>query len=99
MPPQPSLSRSEWQAVAIALKDADGCGCAAEARGTRFGRLWSAVTGNAPARPLANPRLEAVRRFVCATRRLHRRADRYVPDLMAQGFNPAQVDALTLLSA
>lgn len=102
MPQAPSLSRTEWQAVRIALNDAAACGCVETPREgwrARIARLWILLTGNEPARPLADPRLEALRRFVCATRRLHRPAERHVPALVALGFNRAQVDAIALLSA
>jgi hypothetical protein len=36
---------------------------------------------------------------VCETNRQRRVAERHVPALLGYGFNPAQVDALALLSA
>ncbi len=96
---QPMLSRSEWKAVAIAFNDAADRGCAlpGEKSGV-LGRVLGAVTGIKPLAPLADPRLEAIRGFVCDTRRHRRPADRYVPVLEAQGFSHAQVEALALLS-
>jgi hypothetical protein len=99
----PSLSRSEWQAVSIALADAQATSCLATApEGTlraKLGRLYHTITGNEPRRPLADPRLETLRRFVCATRRLRRVAEEMVPNLIAQGYNRAQIDAIAMLSA
>lgn len=99
----PTLSRAEWQAVSIALKDAADCGCAvAPDSGSlraRVARLYTALTGAETRTPLADARLEAIRRFVCETRRMRRPAERLVPDLVAQGFSRDQVAALALLSA
>jgi len=96
---EPKLSRSDWQAVSIALHDAGSSRCGASGKRGIVGRLFTAVTGEEPARPLADPRLEAIRSFVCATRRTRRPAERFVPDLEAQGFSRDQIDALALLSA
>lgn len=96
--PQPSLSRSEWQAVSIAFNDAANCGCVATREPGRLQKLYSALTGNVPPRPLADERLEAIRSFVCSTRRSRKPAEALVPVLRDQGFSPAQVDALALLS-
>ncbi|PZU07500.1 hypothetical protein [Sphingomonas sp.] len=95
---QPSLSRSEWQAVSIAFNDAAQCGCASAREPGPLRRLYGALTGNRPPRPLADQRLEAIRSFVCTTRRSRKPAEDLVPTLRGQGFSPAQVDALALLS-
>jgi hypothetical protein len=95
---QPQLSRSEWQAVSIALKDAANCGCASSKAPGPLGRIYRALTGNQPSRPLADARLEAIRSFVCTTRRSRKPAQDLAPVLRDQGFSPAQVDALALLS-
>lgn len=96
---QPDLSRDEWRAVSIALNDAAERGCAAPETPGLLRRLYVAFSGNEPRPPLADARLEAIRRFVCATRRARKPAERLVPALRAQGFTPAQVDALALLAA
>lgn len=93
----PQLSRAEWRAVAIALDEAARAPLAA-GRGL-LGRLYAWATGNEPLRPLADPRLEAVRAFVFETRRRHRPAEERIPALLEQGFNCRQVKALALLSA
>ena len=94
----PELSPSEWRAVSIALADADRIGCPAGNSGL-FGRLYSAMTGNRPATPLADPRLEAVRRFVCDTHRQRRLSQAYAPALAEHGFNGRQIEALAMLAA
>lgn len=98
---QPTLSRSEWSAVSIALQDAQRCGCAAEAGSKEAGLLSRAATfafGRRRPTPLADTRLEAVRRFVCASNRRRRPADDLAAPLAAHGFSPAQIDALGLLA-
>jgi hypothetical protein len=95
---QPTLSRSEWQAVSIAFKDAAHCGCSSAREPGTLRKIYSALTGNKPPRPLADDRLEAIRSFVCTTRRSRKPAEDLVPVLRNQGFSPAQVDALALLS-
>jgi hypothetical protein len=85
--------------VSVALADAQGGGCRLQARSGPIRRLYHVLTGNTPAGPLADPRLEAVRSFVCETRRYRRPARQHVPALLAHGFNSAQVDALALLVA
>jgi hypothetical protein len=96
----PDLSQAEWQAVSIAIYDAANWGCIApNKRPGLLGRLYVALTGNVPPRPLADSKLEAIRSFVCATRRRRKPATEYVAQLQAFGFNSRQVEALTLLSA
>ena len=94
----PSLTRSEWQAVSIALNDAASTTCASGETPGLLGKLYVALTGNQPKRPLADPRLETIRRFVCASRRHLQAAETIAPELEAQGFSHAQVEALALLS-
>lgn len=99
----PKLSRIEWQAVSIGLQDATQCGCGdlPKPGSLRSGlsRLTRMLTGIEGPRPFADPRLEAVRNFVCATQRHRRPADEFAPALLDQGFSRAQIDALALLSA
>lgn len=100
--PTPRLSRPEWAAVSLALIEADtGAGAPAPEPGSfraHVDRAMRLFTGIERPPGLANPRLEAVRRFVCATRRRRRPAEEYVPELIAQGFSRTQIDALALLS-
>jgi hypothetical protein len=95
----PTLSQLEWQAVSAALSDASKCGCGGSGKPGPLRRLFGALTGNEEPGPLGDPRLEAVRSFVCETNRHRRIARHYVPALLGHGFNDRQVDALALLSA
>lgn len=96
----PKLSDREWSAVSIALKDARGCGCAASTESTSFpSRIARVVFGQSRrSNRLADPRLEAVRRFACTT--FQRRAPDLgmLSELVAHGFNQAQIDAIALLA-
>ena len=99
---EPRLSRTEWQAVSIGLQDAARVGCrivphpgSLRSGLSRLGRL---LTGVDLLGGLADARLEALRNFVCATRRRRLRADEFAPALLEQGFNPRQIDALALLA-
>lgn len=98
----PHLSRLEWAAVAAALIDADKPYGAPPPRPgslrAHVERVFGALTGVRRPAPLANPRLETVRRFVLATRRHRRAPAELVPSLLEYGFSKAQVDALALLS-
>ncbi len=95
---EPQLSQAEWRAVAIALKDAEGCdhGDRPAAGPIRKAIRW--FTGTTPTNRLADPRLEAIRGFVCDTRRHRRVAERFVGALTEQGLNARQIDALALLT-
>lgn len=93
------LSRSDWQAVTVALHDVERCGCAASDKPAgRLRRLFRALFGFEPPRPLADPRLEAVRRFVCAVRREGARAADYAAQLAGFGYSPAQIEALRVIA-
>ncbi|MBU3078932.1 hypothetical protein [Sphingomonas quercus] len=94
----PALSQTEWKAVTVAINDAANCGCASGEPG-RLGRIFAALTGIERPKPLADPRLEALRLFVCDTRRSRKPAESLVPALIDQGYNPAQVRAIALLAA
>jgi hypothetical protein len=94
----PALSTAEWHAVSIALNDAATYRCASARKQGWLGRLFTTLTGIEPQTPLADPKLETIRQFVCANRRMPAAAERLVPQLEAQGFSHAQVEALSLLS-
>jgi hypothetical protein len=97
----PILTPAEWAAVSVALQDAGRCGCAAAPadsgrRGLRgLGRL---VFGSRRPTPFADPRLEAVRQFVCSSRRRRQPVAELAAPLAEHGFTRAQIDALALLS-
>lgn len=82
----PVLNAREWSAVADALREADACGCA------------SPLFRKRDVQALTDSRREAVRRFVCTTRRRRAPARDLADGLSSHGFNPAQIDAIALLS-
>jgi len=88
------LTREEWRAVAIALRDA-GNHHACRRTGL-LARLYRALTGNRPPNRLADPRLEAIRSFVVEVRRLRPNVSA-MSGLMQIGFNRRQIEALALL--
>ncbi|MDB5737274.1 MAG: hypothetical protein JWO65_942 [Sphingomonas bacterium] len=100
---QPKLSQTEWQAVAVAIRDADNRRHgAARAVHEPEGRIASALRwliGIEAPKPLADPRLDAVRRFVWAARSHGRNALELAPELMRFGYSPAQIEALRLVAA
>ena len=95
----PMLSTAEWRAVSVAFNDAADVRCGVSAKQGRLSRIFTALTGIEPKRPLADARLEALRGFVCQTRSTRKEAAELVPTLMEQGFNRAQISALALLAA
>ena len=97
----PQLSQTEWAAISVAFQDAAACGCAAVPgtdRASLLGRIADTLFGARRPTPLANPRLEAIRQFVCTTRRQRKPAADLVPVLAGHGFNPAQIEAIALLA-
>ncbi|HWL46196.1 MAG TPA: hypothetical protein VNQ31_00635 [Sphingomonadaceae bacterium] len=100
---QPMLSRLEWKVVALALHEASERGCSGimpPSRLTRlFRRIGRALTGWEGPRPLADPRLETLRRFVCTSRWGHRDAAVLAQRLVEQGFSQHQVRAVAMLVA
>lgn len=94
----PRLSRQEWQAVTVALRDAERLRCAMPKVEGRFARILRWLTGIEAPKPLADPRLEALRGFVCASRRNVARAKEMGADLLALGFSPSQVEALRIVA-
>lgn len=93
----PTLNDLEWQAVSVALKDATTCGCGDAAEPGAITRVIRAIFGIKPAQPLADPKLEAVRRFVCLAK-IQGRVDAQRTALSAHGYNSRQIAAIALLS-
>ena len=94
----PVLSDLEWKVVSLALREAGESVIGEPGRlGRQLRALWSAVTGWEPKRPLADPRLETLRRFVC-TQRGRRDAAHLAARLLGMGFTPSQLSAVTLLA-
>jgi hypothetical protein len=97
---QPHLTTAEWQAVTVALRDAERFACVAapDRPEGRLARLYRALTGIERPRPLADPRLDAVRRFVCASRRNVARAREIAGELIALGYSRDQIEALRIVA-
>ena len=98
--PQESLSRQELLAVRIGIADA-ACGCrepaAPRAELGWFARVMLWLLGDHAPRPLASPRLEVVRRFVCATRAGHQPGAALMSELQKLGLQPAHLATLANL--
>jgi hypothetical protein len=94
----PTLNALEWQAVSVALKDAATCGCGGIDKPTVITRVLRTVFQGKPVQPLADPKLEAVRRFVCEAKLRGHRAGVSASALAAHGYNGRQIAALALLS-
>ena len=95
----PELTENEWRAVSVALNDAAGHGYVAPDGSGPFSRLLAWFTGIEARRPLADPRLEALRAFVCTTRARRAAAVEFVPALAKHGYNDRQIAAIALLAA
>jgi hypothetical protein len=97
----PHLSQNEWAAVAVALNDARDCGCATAPYPEEPGIVRRAIGflfGLRTRTPLADPRLEAIRTFVCASYRRRQPALELARPLEDHGFNIAQIKAMGQLS-
>ena len=94
------LTHADVLAARIGAQDAARCGCREPAVSReqlgRMARLLLWVFGDDRPRALANPRLEAVRRFACATRAGHAPGVALISQL---GLQPAHVAALQGLIA
>lgn len=94
-----ALSALEWQVIGLAIREAGRFGGGRIYALTRWRRLAGLLTGNDMLRPLADPRLETLRSFVCAARNGHRLAERLAGKLLEFGFTRDQVGAVRLLAA
>lgn len=97
--PMLALSALEWQVIGLAIREAGRFGGGRVRAATRWRRFVSFVTGNEALQPLADPRLETLRSFVCAARNGHRLAERLAARLIEFGFTRDQVGAVRLLAA
>ena len=92
----PNLSNLEWKVVSLAIREAGEAGCGGTST-TWLSRMLRRATGVAPKMPLADPRLETLRRFVC---RVRGRAD--VSDLINRlrefGYSQNQISAVAMLA-
>lgn len=97
----PTLTKTEWQAILIGLQDArssrGGAALNPVSLKGRLQRIVNLLRGVEPPRPLADPRLEALRRFASA-RVARRTGNDPAPLLREQGFDQAQVDAIAQLA-
>jgi hypothetical protein len=91
-PDTPPLSALEWKVVSLAMREA---GAESRRRGWRDRLIGGA--GLRPKLPLADPRLETLRRFVCTVRD---RADvsELSHELVELGFHPSQISAVAMLA-
>ena len=93
----PPLSALEWKVVTLAMREAGEAGAGGTRRRGWFQRMIDGSAGIRPKLPLADPRLEALRRFVC---RVCDRAD--VSDLrhnlLELGFHPNQISAVAMIA-
>lgn len=96
------LTRLEWRVVSLALREAGECGCAnvVEPSALRrfLGKMLATLTGWKAKMPLADPRLETLRRFVCLSTWRHKAAAEFAEKLVDLGFSRAQVRAVALLA-
>ena len=93
----PPLSALEWKVVSLAIREAGEAVMSGSRRRGWFGRMIDGTTGRRPKLPLADPRLETLRRFVC---RVRDRADvsELKPRLIELGFHPNQISAVAMLA-
>ncbi|SNS38305.1 hypothetical protein SAMN06295912_105152 [Sphingomonas laterariae] len=94
-----ALSALEWQVIGLAIREASRIGGGRIFAASRWRRLASLLTGSEALRPLADPRLETLRSFVCAVRNGHKLAERLATKLLDQGYSSDQVSAVRLLAA
>ena len=96
---RPTLSRLEWNVIALAIREAG------EARRTAGGlvalslRLIRRTMGDpGDAKPLGSTKLEALRRFVDSIRRGGRASPALEDQLVAFGYSAAQLAAVAALA-
>lgn len=98
----PALSDLEWKVVAAAFNDASSHSCGDRRKAGRIKSLLRSIvfglTGLRPPQPLADPRLEKLRYFLCATTTHGKPPERAARDLADAGFSDAQLEALALLA-
>ncbi len=99
----PALSRQDWLAAHVGAHDADTIGCRAPATPdhakTRLQRWMTRLFGDNAPMPLADPRLEAVRRFACATRAGRLPDGTLIGELHQRGLDDAELAAIARFAA
>lgn len=97
----PALSGLEWKVVSLALRESEKGGCAGVRQPGPIGRalrvFHRAVTGARGTLPLADPRLETLRRFVCMMCWGNSEAEKLAARLIDMGFTQSQIRAVALL--
>lgn len=91
------LGAIELLVVSLARRDADRGGWEASTPG-RWRRMFRALTGLSGVRRLADERLEALRRFVCQSRRGDERMSATMLDMLAMGFSPEAIRTAAALA-
>lgn len=86
VPAARSLTMLEQRVVLLGKRDADRGAILPRMSG--LAKLMKLLTGIEGAQPLADDRLETLRRFVCFERRGDRRARDVAADLLGLGFSP-----------
>ncbi|WP_232475827.1 hypothetical protein [Flavisphingomonas formosensis] len=98
----PQLSPLEWKVVALALREAGDRGCGGYTPPSRVGTFFRSVlrilTGYQGQLPLADPKLETLRRFVCTARGHAEAAADLGRKLVELGFSKGQVAAVAMLA-
>jgi hypothetical protein len=96
-----ALTRQDWMAARIGIADAEVCNCGEPAvPASELGRFARAILwlfGNRAPTPLANSKLEMLRRFFCATRAGHSPSVTVVSELQRLGFQPAHLASIANL--
>lgn len=99
----PALSRQDWLAAHVGAHDADSIGCRAAAvpdhAKSRIQRWMTRLLGDNAPMPLADPRLEAVRRFACATRAGRRPDPALIGELHQRGLDEPELAAIARFAA
>lgn len=92
----PTLSALEWKVVSLAMREAES-GLDVEGRRGWLDRWIAGSTGIRPTLPLADPRLETLRRFVG---RVRARADAsdLKNRLVELGYHPGQISAVAMIA-
>lgn len=90
----PPLSALEWKVVSLAMREAE---TGVERRRGWLGRWIDGSTGIRPRLPLADPRLETLRRFVGRVRARTDASD-LKRRLVEFGFHPSQISAVAMIA-
>lgn len=93
----PPLTELERRVVHLGRTDAER-GNRSRPRSPRLSALLAALTGVRPVQPLAEERLEALRRYACATRRREAGMPTLADQLRAFGFSADAIGTATALA-